>query len=1820
MEILELFKILPQGFFKTPEELQAFIEQEGVDDLYQLVSKETFPTLEDFQVSLKKNDNQEINTDLQSQDGSSEQLDLPEYSVEEEGFFERNLGRGGITDLLDDTTNSIRQGLAQGSSIKEALRLQRKGSRATKEDIDKYEKAVRKMQSIPVTDEQRSFNKIYEENDKSWLGFAKGIYKNPSVFSSVVLQSAASMLNPSVAFGTIKGGVIGAITAGAAGATGGAAFGGPGGAAAGGLAGLKQGGKYGAIIGLTNTLEGGLAFTEFLQEEIEKKGLEFDDDGIAAILNDDEAYRRVKSRTKKRGYSIGLVNAITYGIASTLARSGRNIKRLGKLKIGRLKVPVLPSPQTAIRSTTEIIGGGLGEVAGRAAAGQEMDVAEIGFEALGELGSPEAIIPLFRNSTYTIDGENVTRNDVIDAIRGPRQDLLGMDITIKNDTTLDNDVKVVMERALIEKRVKEGLTAAQNENITAEQMNQLIDLNLEYETLVASNTPEGKRNAQKIDEQIQTITNAIQESSTEEIPLSKQPETSPTVGTGDTERTATPGKIAPESIKDSEEQTQESENEIEISEDEIENLAQDIERIEDEGTFNDNIGEKAYKDGQEGMIKIDDQNENTLVFETNSQIVELGNVDEIGNDIVASKGLTLTPPEGVDVTKVDDAADVVDIDGIKYKIIGRRRDKKGKAVVRVKEIETGLDRRFVGPKAERILKDQALKKPSITPPVSITLERVQTTQPEINQVIYEQKSLNEIIELEKKAEQEVKVFEKKVLEEMVAETINKDLVQVKENIFQVTQQPNGEFKVSQMREDGKLVGRFDTQTRSAAISKFKQEKNRQEKALIKKADKKVNDFKKNQEDKIISALDRLIKATSTKGRAFDATLGIPLSIANSSLKVIKAAYKAGKSLAVAIADGLKFLKDQGYAPNAVEYKKFVLESFTKPTPPKNRITKAKEKPREEDPAALKATVPPKPTEPAPTVLDENVQEGLDQMIPVIETINKATIIENLENLPSIAKSLLRDKGNVKLEKARSTPGIYFDQALGVNNSTVLSDNSVERLAQGYGQYEGAFEKVQAVVEEEQKKISKLSLKNKKLEKFATAAGIDRMRNKQMVDNMLILFYMDVRQAELNKLPNGEFSDFSPNPLVTLNMSIEANPAPESRTLKEFKSKYVKNGEIKSEDILKDFNPQQKEVLESIDKENKKLEKIAIETKERNGETLTPIKGYFHRIVLAKDNKSERVKVQKQGEMVSDRKLRNDALIDRTKGSKPINYNPFLSLLRGAQQSYIEYYIFPAADTVQDITENLVETFKDGNEGQVAAVKALDAAMKENIETIYLNTFMGANNLSVTKVAAREVGKNMYRAMLGSITRFGSELLGNTMMFVTQDPVIIKNAYTKFSSLTMTMKNRNKYKDVLFNLKSTEARKVGKRRIGKDGKIKGRGKTVSNRAIDVNDYLNLGQSTNQMMSGPVFEKIEQLLKFGPKQSYNAVGAVGDFLMGGSDKLVTTPVWASKFAFEFEKSVKEYNNEDISFELEDYNSIADGTSKYLTNPKYKKAREEAVRKADRMVASFVTSGNPIKSILKNRRRSFGGDTTIRDYYRILNSFMANYTLNEYAQARFAIGALYKSGYYSKPVASKYLAGVLGRMSSYVILYGLFNNLMDPLFGAPEEEDDPLDQQIYRQLIGSSLTLIFRGGLGNIPSLPVNLLIEVLNKKYLEGLRDGKPYDAYDNSIVYSLISLEDLASKDLTDIVAPILTGPLAPLAKTSVRALSLVQRMLTSKKQSTVDKAYEELVDRIISQEVPGNFGMIPFYKDARRIALKKRFPKKDPSSSGKSKGGLQRRN
>ena len=91
---------------------------------------------------------------------------------------------------------------------------------------------------------------------------------------------------------------------------------------------------------------------------------------------------------------------------------------------------------------------------------------------------------------------------------------------------------------------------------------------------------------------------------------------------------------------------------------------------------------------------------------------------------------------------------------------------------------------------------------------------------------------------------------------------------------------------------------------------------------------------------------------------------------------------------------------------------------------------------------------------------------------------------------------------------------------------------------------------------------------------------------------------------------------------------------------------------------------------------------------------------------------------------------------------------------------------------------------------------------------------------------------------------------------------------------------------------------------------------------------------------------------------------------------------------------------------------------------------------MSVDIVTSSNPINVIIKNVRRPDG--STLRNYYRVANSFIANFNLNEYATTRFAVGALLKTGEISRKQAALTLAGVLARMSSYVILYKTFDEV--------------------------------------------------------------------------------------------------------------------------------------------------------------------------------------
>ncbi len=1641
---------------------------------------------------LKKKDLTQ-DTVSQSQVGTSA-LPEPEFTQEEDGFFERTFGKSGITDLVDDTFVNIRQGIAQGASLNEALKLQRKGSRATKQDIQQYADAVGRMQSIPVTDEMMDFQKIYEENDKSWLGFIKGISKNPSVLSGVIAQSMASMVNPTVAFGAVKGAGAGALTGLAAGAATG-----PG-------AGVTAltGAKLGAIAGLTNTLEGGLAFTEFLQEEIEKKGLEFNDESIAAILNDDEAFRKVKSRTKARGYSIALVNTITAGVASQLARSGRNIKRLGDLKVGGVTVPtsrVLPGPQTAIRSGTEFVGGGLGEVAGRAAAGQEMDVAEIGFEAFGELGSPEAIIPSFRNATYEIDGERVTKNDVIDIINGKpdiKQDNTEYietlnNITIKNDSSLENEKDKLYEKETTKNEVLKGLTEEQKQGITDKQIESLVNETIELKNYESSNTPPGNENAAKTREKIKQITDAIQEPSTETIPVSQQPETSPTVGTGDTQGAVTTGEITSEQAETPTQPAEEVETQVEDDASEV-IRPKNIDIVSHVGFTN-----KALDEGQL-LLPSESKTPRASLSDTRDAIFfsELPNWEEkFGRNLVNFKA-------NFDKNK------------LKNKIQeGKNKDEK----------------EFLATSNIPLSKNEGLVSIELYPGVDFS----NYLTGGVGQDLAEFLPGGFNFENDKKATQIL--VDTEYLNALPSALEEAQKLAEKYDVPILIKPPvgvNGEqFIINPASKETEQVTQEEVVEETYTLPEDPKER---------VADFEIIDNRKGQEDFEID------EEGNGKWIIRNIKTGIILPLKR-------------KSDAEAELQKIKINKETfDYGEGEVILEEFQAKEKQTP-PPKPKKEKTKEEPTEID-----------------KTVDELGAKGVDKIDAKILKFNFGNAYAYIKN------TLARGKGviNVMQEQLRSAPTTAVDYILGNENSTLFYRKLFLPLVKSYQQYADRFRQKEKIILESQDSLLKESKGD---------------RNKAKINGYRIAIAQKAKIHEAN--PD---SDVTPPVLDMLNFTIRLGKAGKlmgvnrktALALEKLRDEYIQDGGITFENVYNSLSPTQKKVYNLLQEENSKLEPFALKAAERRGLTLEMLNDYSHRVVVGTRNEEIDI-ADKQAKDFSGETTRGKNLLERTEGVKAVSFDPFLSSLRGTQEVYLDYYMSPDVSNVQKIAAGLVKKYENGNDGQVAATIGIEETIRELLRVSYLRSFVPSGYGTTIATEAKRIG---YRLLLGSAPRFAAELAGNSAMLMAEKPSVVMDAVTKYGSFSMKVgaTANNKYINMLTELGSGETDKLGGR-LEADSKYS-----------DRSGILNISQGERGLYNN-FLNKLDQLTRLPKKLTYDNIAKASDFLMAGGDRTISRPIWVSKFANEFKANVKEELGETIDITVKDLDEIAEGKSKYLTDSKYKKAIDKAVRDADRTVISISTSANPFNAIAKNVKR---GD--VKDYYRTINSFMANFTLNEYATARQAIGALVNSGEMSSRRAGFLLAGVLARMSSYVIAYGILADLLDEeILNAPDDEDEELDSLIYRQLIGSVMTLMFRQNLGNIPSLPVNLGIEEFNKQYLDELRDGKPYNSYDNSIVYSLITLDRL-DKGIDKQILPILTGPYVEYYKTARRAIELYNRTQTRKTKEARDRAVKELEEVIVPQII-GQLGFNPLYKDYIRSKRKKFYAENYDRSSGSTGGG-----
>ena len=353
--------------------------------------------------------------------------------------------------FFEDLGVALKQGGGAGMSVEEAWNVYGKGASISDEKLQDYIKAVKRMDVAGPTQEQVLFQKVQQDAGGGIWGTLKGIAYNPGYAPQFMLSSLATMVTSleaeqtwgMVGAGSGAGFLVGSGVGAAAGS-----IGGPIGTALGYVGGGGTGAVGGAVGGLIAGMETGLTLTDLLKDELKTRGIDpvngFNEDNIRDVLEDKDAIDRIKSRSLARGLTIGMVEGLTLGISRGVGSALAKTATASKVALAT--------------ASTEMAGGFVGEVAGQAAAGQEIDLGEATLEAIGEakgIVNSADIIASARGREYVVNGQAVTRDKVLETLNNKQMTtaektkILG-NIKIKNDENLQNVLDGKLNDALIE--------------------------------------------------------------------------------------------------------------------------------------------------------------------------------------------------------------------------------------------------------------------------------------------------------------------------------------------------------------------------------------------------------------------------------------------------------------------------------------------------------------------------------------------------------------------------------------------------------------------------------------------------------------------------------------------------------------------------------------------------------------------------------------------------------------------------------------------------------------------------------------------------------------------------------------------------------------------------------------------------------------------------------------------------------------------------------------------------------------------------------------------------------------------------------------------------------------------------------------------------------------------------------------------------------------------------------------------------------------------------------------------------------------------------
>ena len=356
--------------------------------------------------------------------------------------------------FFEDLFVSMQSGVAAGSSVDEAFDVYKKGASISDADLQAYIDAVANMDEAKITNEQYKFQEEVKKNGGGFFGGMAALAKNPGYLPQLIVSSGATMFSSLFDSDEVAGfTALGAGTGAAVGSTGFSL--GPLGVVT-----ATGGAIGGAFTGLTGAMETSLTLTELLKDELD--GKDFNKQNIRNILEDEKAVERLKNRSLARGMTIGMVQGLTLGLSRGVgSKIVSSVKRTGT-RSGGVKTALKVGGAT---SAIEMTGGGLGELGGQIAAGQEIKGEEIFLEAIAEgkgvFNVSDIISSASKPTSYKINDEFVSKKDILNVLNDKNltpEEVLKIDIKVENDVNLQNQITNAKARANIKKNIDKNIT------------------------------------------------------------------------------------------------------------------------------------------------------------------------------------------------------------------------------------------------------------------------------------------------------------------------------------------------------------------------------------------------------------------------------------------------------------------------------------------------------------------------------------------------------------------------------------------------------------------------------------------------------------------------------------------------------------------------------------------------------------------------------------------------------------------------------------------------------------------------------------------------------------------------------------------------------------------------------------------------------------------------------------------------------------------------------------------------------------------------------------------------------------------------------------------------------------------------------------------------------------------------------------------------------------------------------------------------------------------------------------------------------------------